>query len=167
MGNYTMKNLVSKKFDVFSKFHKQNAIVCAGNIEDYNCMTIGWGMMGNVWGHPGSAITIYVSPDRYTWEYLEKNDYFTVSFFPEEYTIDLMYLGTHSGRDENKVRYTNLTPKEIENGVAFEQAELTFICRKVYSHQFDISKVPANMRENVYTKISPHYEYIGFIEGVE
>lgn len=162
-----MEDLVSAKIDVFSKFHQQKAVVCAGSMEDYNCMTIGWGMMGNVWKHPGSALTIYVSPDRYTWKYLENNEYFTVSFFPKEYEKDVMYLGLHSGRDEDKVANTRLTPKRMEHGVGFEEASLTFVCKKAYSHQFDVEKVPAHMRETVYTKIAPHYEYIGFIEAVE
>lgn len=88
----SMENFIEAKYDVFSKFHKQLAVISSGDIKDFRCMTIGWGAMGNVWGHPGSALTVYVSPARHTFEYLQKNEYFTVSFFPEEYHKDLITL---------------------------------------------------------------------------
>ena len=159
----TKENYLEANYDVFLKFNKQLAVVSAGSIGDFGCMTIGWGMMGNVWGHPGSALTIYVSPARQTFEYLQRNDIFTVSFFPEEYHKDVITLGTKSGRDCDKIALTSLTPKALDQGVGFEQAELTFVCRKIYARQFDIALVPAQMRDNVYTKIPPHYMYIGAI----
>ncbi len=162
-----LEKLLTKKIDVFHRFCGQTAILAAGTPEDFNCMTIGWGMMGNVWGHPGSALTVYVSPARYTWEYMEKNDFFTVSFFPPAFEKDVMYLGTHSGRNEDKVARTSLTPVGLGESVGFSEAELAFVCRKVYADAFDIDKVPAFLRDNLYRRIAPHYMYIGFIEAVE
>ena len=159
----TKDNFLEQKYDVFLKFNKQLAVVAAGNIENFNAMTIGWGMMGNVWGHPGSAVTIYVSPDRYTYEYLEANEFFTVSFFPEAFREDLMTLGNNSGRNCDKIAMTSLTPRKLDLGVGFEEAELTFVCRKIYSNQFVKEKVPADVAK-VYQRISPHQEYIGYIE---
>ena len=74
-----------ERFDVdaFKVFDKQWALVSAGTPEDYNTMTISWGGLGTLWSRP--VATVYVKPIRYTYEYLEKNEYFTVSFFPEEY----------------------------------------------------------------------------------
>ena len=160
----TKENFMDGKYDVFRKFNSQWAIVTAGGIDDYNCMTLGWGMMGNVWGHPGSALTIYVQPGRYTFEYMERNDYFTVSFLPEENRSDAEILGTLSGRDGDKVAKTSLTPVAMEHGVGFAESELTFVCRKVCSQQFDMDKVPDFMREGMYSKVEPHYFYIGYIE---
>lgn len=160
----TKENFIEAKYDVFQKFHKQLAVVIAGDIDNFRCMTIGWGAMGNVWGHPGSTLTIYVSPARYTFEALQSNECFTVCFFPEEYHKDVMTLGTKSGRNVDKVALTRLTPKALEHGVGFEQAKLTFVCRKLYADQFKIELTPENMRNNVYTKIPPHWFFIGAIE---
>lgn len=160
----TKENFLDGKYDVFRKFNSQWAIVTAGSIDDYNCMTLGWGMMGNVWGHPGSALTIYVQPSRYTFEYMERNEYFTVCFLPEENRKDAEILGTLSGRDGDKVVKTSLTPVAMEHGVGFAESELTFVCRKVCSQQFDMDKVPDFMREGMYSKVEPHYFYIGYIE---
>ena len=162
----TMENYIEAKYDVFQKFHKQLAVVTAGDIDDLRCMTIGWGAMGNIWGHPGSTLTIYVSPARHTFEYLQEKDYFTVCFFPEEYRKDVMTLGTKSGRETDKIALTSLTTQKLENGVGFEQAELTFVCRKIYADQFKLELTPENMQKNVYTKIPPHWFFIGSIEQV-
>lgn len=157
-------NFLDAKYDVFKKFHQQLAVITCGDMNDFRCMTIGWGMMGNVWAHPGSAITVYVNPSRYTFEHMQEKDYFVVSFFPEEHRKDVMTLGTKSGRDCDKVALTSLTPKALEHGVGFEEAELTFVCRKICGQQFDINCCPQNVREGIYTKMEPHYMYIGYIE---
>ena len=160
----TRENFIEARYDVFKKFHQQLAVVTTGNIDDFRCMTIGWGAMGNVWGHPGSTLTIYINPARYTFDYMQKNDHFTVCFFPEAYRKDVMTLGTKSGRDVDKVALTSLTPKALENGVGFEQAELTFVCKKLYADQFKLEKTPENVRNGIYAKFEPHWFYIGAIE---
>lgn len=160
------ENFIEAKYDVFKKFHQQLGILTCGELQDFRCMTIGWGMMGNVWGHPGSALTVYVHPSRYTYEYLQEKDYFSVCFLPEQYHEDAIILGTNSGRDGNKIAMTGLTPVEIEHGVGFEQSELTFVCRKIYAQQFEINSVPANVREGIYSKMEPHYMFIGAVENV-
>ncbi len=160
----TKENFLDARYDVFRKFSEQWAIVSAGSIDDYNCMTLSWGMLGNVWEHPGAAVTIYVRPDRYTFEFMEKNDYFVISFLPEENRKDAEILGTLSGRDGDKMAKTSLTPLALEKGVGFAQSELTFVCRKVFSQQFDVNCVPEKWREGVYSRYEPHYMYIGYIE---
>ncbi len=160
----TKENFLDAKYDIFRKFSEQWAIVSAGSIDDYNCMTLSWGMMGNVWEHPGAAVTIYVRPDRYTFEFMEKNDYFVISFLPEENRKDAEILGTVSGRDGDKVAKTSLTPVKLEKGVGFAQSELTFVCRKVFAQQFDVDCVPEKWRDGVYSSHPAHYMYIGYIE---
>ena len=155
-----------KKYDVFQMFNDRWALATAGTIEDYNTMTIGWGGMGTIWGPPHQGkpvLTIYVSPARYTHSYLEKNDYFTVSFFPEQYRRDLGILGSKSGREGDKVALTSLEPVAVEHGVDFKQAELTFVCRKLYSHQFEVDRVPPEVADWIYTRVPPHTMFIGEI----
>ena len=115
--------------DAFHIFDKQWALVTAGTLEDYNTMTISWGGLGTLWSRP--VATVYVKPVRYTYHFLEKNDYFTVSFFPEEYKKDLGILGSKSGRNGDKVALTSLTPIAAEHGVTFTQASATLICKKI------------------------------------
>ena len=160
----TKENFIDGKYDVFKKFHQQLAVVSVGGEEDFRCMTIGWGMMGNIWGHPGSALSVYVSPSRHTCELMQKEEYFVVSFFPEEYKEDVITLGKYSSRDGDKVSRTKLHKKVLEKGIGFEEAELTFVCRKLCAQQFDPALCPENIQKNVYTIIEPHYMFIGGIE---
>ena len=162
-------DFTEKSYEVFRLFNDRWALVTAGNIEDYNTMTVAWGSMGTIWGppHHGKPIlTVYVSPARYTHRFLEQNDHFTVSFFPEEYRGDLGVLGSRSGRDGDKVALTKLTPVPLPQGVDFQQAELTFVCKKLYAHQFEKERVPGDVADWIYSRVPPHTMFIGEIEDV-
>ena len=80
--------------------------------------------------------TVYIHPARYTSEFLKRNDFFTVSFFDPKFRKALGYMGSHSGRDGDKAKGAGLTPVAFGDGVTFEEAELTLLCRKLYLHQF-------------------------------
>lgn len=156
-------NWKEESYPVFEMFEKQWALVTAGTLDNYDGCTIGWGSLGNIWNNERKIVTVYVNPSRYTSRYLLKNRYFTVSWFPEEYRDDLKILGSKSGRDGDKFALTKLTPYAVENGVAFKEAELTFVCRKLYESQFDRSKLDASIADGIYKHWEPHYEFIGEI----
>ena len=94
-------------------------------------MTVSWGGMGVLWGK--DVVTIYVRPQRYTKEFLDANDRFTLSFYAPEHKEALRYLGTHSGRDSYKATHVGFTPAYLDGSVAFEQASLVLVCRKLYA----------------------------------
>lgn len=152
-----------KIFDIFST---QWGLVTAGTIDDFNTMTIAWGAMGTVWGTVNEkardTITVYVNPLRYTWKYMNENDHFSVSFFPEGYRKDLTILGSKSGRDGDKVALTKLTPKAAQHGVIFEEAEINFICKKLYQQDMQIENMADVVVEQYKTVgMPPHRMYIG------
>ena len=155
-----------KAYKVFEMFSKQKALATAGNIDDYNCCTIGWGSLGNIWDRGTNIVTIYINPDRYTWKYCMEKDYFTVSFFPEEYMPDLRILGTKSGRDGDKVALTKLHPVTLENGVDYEEATLTFVCRKLYQGEFEREGLADKINNGIYKDWHPHYMFVGEIIDV-
>ena len=92
-----MDKLQTKPFEIF---HNDWALVTAGPINKHNSMTVSWGGMGTLWSK--SVVTIYIKPCRFTYQFLEENDYFVVSFFDEEYKKALGIMGSKSGRDINK-----------------------------------------------------------------
>ena len=147
------------KTDIFSVFDKEWALLTAGGMEDFNTMTISWGGMGTLWGKP--VATVYVKPIRYTYEFLEKNEYFTISFFPEEYKNDLLILGTKSGRDMDKLALTGITAKAVASGVGFNEATKTLVCKKIYRQDLDTAYMPAEVVAGAYTTEPPHRMYIG------
>lgn len=146
-----MENFKEKEYKVFEMFEKQWALVTAGSMEHYNSCTIGWGSMGNVWGRRGGkslpTITVYVHPDRYTSEFLKDSDVFTVSFYPQSCKKALGYMGAHSGRDGDKAAAAGLTPVPFGQGVTYQEANLTFLCRKVYQHAFSKEDIAPDVQE--------------------
>lgn len=112
------------------KIGKEWMLITAGKQGSYNTMTASWGNLGCLWGKPTSLI--YVRPQRYTKQFVDREDYYTLTFFPEEYKKALSYLGSHSGRDEDKVAKVGLTPVFGEKSVWFEEASLVLVCRKLY-----------------------------------
>ncbi len=106
-------------------------LVTAGTQEwGYNTMTASWGHLGCLWNLPTSVI--YVRPQRYTKEFVDREEYYSLSFFPEEYRKQLGYLGSHSGRHEDKVATVGLTPVSDAQTTWFQEANLVLICRKLY-----------------------------------
>jgi len=148
-----MNELEQQEFKVFDIFSHQTALVTAGNINHFNACTIGWGSLGNIWSKAGSVcpiVTVYVYPTRYTCEFLKANGTFTVSFFPKEYRKALGYMGSHSGRDGDKVKAAGLVPVALEGSVTYEQANLTFLCKKLYQHEF--------VKEDLLPEIHEYYK---------
>lgn len=145
--------------DIFETFDTDWALVTAGRMDDFNTMTISWGGLGTLWNKP--VATVYVKPVRYTHEYLERNDCFTVSFFPEEYRKDLLLLGSKSGRDGNKLAETKLTPAAVEGSVGFREACVTLLCRKIYRQDMQCDTMPEDVVKAYYAGEEPHTMYIG------
>ncbi len=116
----------------FFLLDKEWALLSAGTQDSFNTMTVSWGAMGTMWRKP--AVTVYVRPQRYTKEFVEREDIFTLCFFDESYKKQLAYLGAASGRDENKVEKAGLTPCFCrgENVPVFKEAKLAMVCRKMY-----------------------------------
>ena len=165
-----MRPFEMQEYKVFDMFNNRWALVTAGDMGRFNTCTIAWGSLGTIWGGPGggkSIVTVYVNPDRYTWEFLRANDCFTVAFFPEEYRKALGYLGSHSGRDGDKVAAAGLTPKSAGDGVTFEEAELTFVCRKLYEGEFRREGLAEEISNGVYARWDPHWMFLGEIVEVE
>lgn len=161
--------VIKMKFNVdsFGIFNDVWALLTAGNKDSYNTMTISWGSLGTLWNK--SIATVYVKPIRYTHQFLEKNDYFTISFFPEEYRNALTLLGTKSGRDGDKVKEAGLTADFLENSVTFKEAKTTLLCKKIYRQDLDVSNMPENVIKTFYTTEAAHTMFIGevveIIEG--
>lgn len=160
---------MSENYPVFDLFKKQCAIVTAGTTKNFDGCTVGWGSLGTIWNK--DTVTVYVHPARYTSEFLLNNDTFTVSFFPEDKKNAVMYMGSHSGRNEDKAINAGLTPMEMHGSVDFQEASLTFVCKKLYQYQFskedlssDIQKYYENGKKSFPDGNGgwqPHYVFVG------
>ena len=166
-----------KDYKPFEMFQKHWALVTAGNMEKFNSCTVSWGSMGTIWTRPGktgSAVTVYLYPTRYTRELMMESETFTVSFFPASCKRALSVMGSRSGRNGDKIAAAGLTPVSFGNSVTYEEAEMTFLCRKIYQHQLAKEDIAQDVREyyaansKVYPvdengEWHPHYLFIGEI----
>jgi flavin reductase (DIM6/NTAB) family NADH-FMN oxidoreductase RutF len=121
------------KDNVFDAVSKEYMLITAGDETDYNMMTASWGFFGEMWGHHTAMVV--VRPQRYTMDFIEKNDYFTLSFYGEELKDIHKVCGSKSGRDVDKTKETGLTPVFDEKGVYFKEARLVVFCKKEYLQQ--------------------------------
>ncbi len=116
----------------FETIGKEWMLVTVGTKEQFNTMTASWGGIGWLWNKP--VVFVFVRPERYTFEFTEKKDSFTLAFLGKEHRNIYNFCGSHSGRDSDKVKATGLKPLFTESGnVTFEQAHLTLECKKLYA----------------------------------
>lgn len=122
-------NIKKLKESAASLFDDRWALITAGNEKSWNTMTASWGALGELWNK--DVCFCFIRPQRYTYEFTEKEEYFTVSFFGEEHKKALAYCGRNSGRDVDKAKETGLTPLSVGASVSFEEAEIVLLCRKL------------------------------------
>ena len=149
------------KENIFKIVGKDSALLTAGTESAFNTMTIGWATIGVLWGK--NVLICFVRPSRYTYQFIEKADMFTVSFFNKIYHNKLVYLGTHSGRDEDKIKKCNLSPVFMERGIAFEEARLIFVCKKIYNQDLEPNMISDLIKVRYYPNGDFHRMYIGEI----
>lgn len=147
-----------------NKIGKEWPLLTAEKDGKVNTMTVNWGGMGVLWNEP--VATVFVRPSRHTYEFIDSGDRFTLSFFEESYKKTLAYLGSASGRDEDKIAKAGLTTIMDENGAYFAEADLVLSCKILYRQDLDIATLAPDKIEQNYAEGDVHRMYIGKIETV-
>jgi len=146
-------------------FDKDWMALAVGKAGDMNAMTISWGEIGELWSKP--VLTVFVSSSRYTHEFMERNGYFTVTAFPESLRSSLQYIGTHSGRDGDKLKAAGLTTEFTKLGnPIFKEANLAIECRIIYKAPFVKEDIATDVAEIYDNGMGVHTMYIGEIINV-
>ena len=170
-----------KKFSVVETFEdngfqwfRDAQLLCAGNKEKSNAMTIGWGGIGTLWGR--TALTVYVAEKRYTKEFWDNSEYFTVMSFDVKDSRVLRYMGTKSGRDEDlsatqgdacpdkKAQALGLHTAYTANGTPYyTEATMVIECKIMYVAPFDPQGFKSDAPKKMYAHFPAgiHSMYIG------
>lgn len=168
MENATLQKIDPKELDgnVIKMFDDDWMVVSAGNAESMNLMTVSWGGLGMLWNKP--VATIYVAPQRYTHQFLEREEYYTICHFDSTYRDRQAYLGSTSGRDEDKVEGSGLTVRFTDLGnPIYEEADLAIECRKIYTDHFHRESLQQEQLDWYEDRgIDPHGLFIGEIVNV-
>ena len=114
-----------------------------------------------------NVVYIGIRPQRYTKEFVDNSDTFSLTFFDETLKKQLRYLGTVSGRDEDKISKANLTIQHENNTPYFEEGKIAIICKKVYAQDFDPKCFTVGeLDKKWYPEKDYHTFYIAEIEKV-
>lgn len=119
---------VGDNFNIFTLVGKDFFAITAGKKEHYNSMIGSGGGFGLLFKRPVTWCVLRV--DRYTLELIEKEQTYTLSYFPDEYKQSMLFLGSKTGRDNEKMKEVRLTgiPTPSEN-MSFEEARLIIECK--------------------------------------
>lgn len=153
-------NIKELQENAVSMFDDKWCLITAGTKESYNTMTASWGAMGELWNK--DVCFIFIRPQRYTLEFTEREEYFTLSFFSEEYKKALAFCGRNSGRDCDKAKETGLTPMEIDGSMSFEESQTVIVCKKLFYQDIDPKGFTDKTIDGVcYPEKDYHRMYVG------
>lgn len=150
-------SLLDYKKNVFDEIGNKAAILTVGGYNDFNSMTVSWGGVGVLWNI--NVAFVFIRKQRYTYNFAEKSDSFTLSFLPEKYAKEVDYFGTASGRDVNKFEKTGLHPcfEPDFNGYTVAEADYAFRMKKLCEIPFELIK---DQVKDFYPKEDYHTIYV-------
>jgi flavin reductase (DIM6/NTAB) family NADH-FMN oxidoreductase RutF len=146
----------------FTKISNEWALVTAGSKKKSNLMTISWGGAGVLWGK--NVLYIFIRESRYTKEFVDAGDFFTVSFLDESFRGSLKYCGEQSGRDTDKWGKSALTPA-FRHGIPYpDEANLVILCSKLAAVPVTADTlIQPELKEQWYADGDMHTMYVGEI----
>jgi flavin reductase (DIM6/NTAB) family NADH-FMN oxidoreductase RutF len=138
-------------------------LLTSGNREHHNTMTVAWGSIGAMWNLP--FVQVVVRPSRFTYEFINRHDTFTLCRFPEPFREALNLLGTRSGRDGDKIRESGLTiiPSTKVEAPSFKEADLILECKKIYWQDLEPGHFLDDRIQRNYPERDYHRIFFGWI----
>jgi flavin reductase (DIM6/NTAB) family NADH-FMN oxidoreductase RutF len=131
-----------------------------------NPMTIGWGIIGIIWGVP--VFTVLVRPSRYTYGLLEECLAFTVNVPTPDMHREMVICGTESGRNVDKVAKCRFTLEKSQHiDIPYiKECPIHYECRVVHKNRVMESTLERSIITGYYTGGDFHTVYYGEILGV-
>lgn len=149
------------EFNPFEKIGKEWALVSAGSKKKANAMTVSWGGVGVLWGK--NVVFVFIRDSRYTKEFIDNGDFFSVSFLDKNYKDALSYCGSHSGRNEDKIANAGLS-WDYKHSIPFiDEGNFVLLCEKLSATKItDDSFISPDIKK-WYADGDMHTMYIGEI----
>jgi flavin reductase (DIM6/NTAB) family NADH-FMN oxidoreductase RutF len=140
-------------------------LVTAEKDNKTNTMTASWGGFGVMWNK--NVTYIVLRPQRYTKEFVDGSDTYSLCFFDSKYKKQLAYLGSVSGKNEDKISKAELNLSHYNETPFFTEAETVIICKKLFAQEFTPeSFIEKDIVEKNYPSKDFHTLYIGEIEKI-
>ena len=148
--------------NAFELIGKVWMLITAQKQDALNTMTASWGGLGVMWGK--NVAYVVIRPQRYTKEFVDASETFSLTFFEEEFREKLSYLGTVSGRDEDKIKKSALTVVKEETAPYFQEGKLVLFCKKLYTQQINPENfLDKHLEQKWYPQKDYHTLYIAEI----
>jgi flavin reductase (DIM6/NTAB) family NADH-FMN oxidoreductase RutF len=114
--------------NIFKLVGKDYTVVTSGKESHFNSMTASWGGVGILFNRP--VAWGMLRANRYTLEIIKKEHTYTLSYFPDEYREQVLFFGSKSGRNTDKMKETALTPIQTPGGnMTYREARLVLECK--------------------------------------
>ena len=149
--------------NVFTLVGKDFPVVTVGNKDSYNSMTASGGGLVMLFRKP-STMLLFPS-NRYTLELIQKEQTYTLSYFSDEYKKQVLFLGSKSGRDSEKMKEVELTSSETPSGnMSFKEARLIIECNltQISTPNLDdfYSQEAKDYLSEIYKDVGEHRKYV-------
>lgn len=149
-------------FNNFTKIGKEWMLIAAGDETKANAMTASWGGTGVLWNK--NVVFIFVRESRYTKEFIDSHDTFSLNFFDHTYKPALTYFGKISGRDEDKLANTKMNVALANDTPYIDEANIVITCRKLSATKITPDQfIDKSIEETAYPTKDYHTMYVGEI----
>ena len=123
------------KTDIFNLFDRKCAVLTSGDMDDFIAMPISWGTLGMLWERP--VLVVFMKPSGKAYEFFDWESHFTVSFYKEEFKEKIEAIDYDTGCNEEKMGELGFYPVEACESVTFSDAEVSFLCKKIFHQRLD------------------------------
>lgn len=154
------------KENPFKMIGKDWLLITAEKDGKVNTMTASWGGVGVIWGK--NVVTVYIRNSRYTKEFIDAGNEFSICVLPEKYRTELGYCGKISGRNEDKVAKCGFKVEHLNNVPYFAESRIVINCKKLYAQELKAECFTSAGKENsekFYSDNDWHVMYIAEIEN--
>lgn len=151
----------------FKMIGKDWLLITAQKENKTNAMTASWGGTGVLWNK--NVVTVYIRNSRYTKEFVDGGEYFSLCVLPESFRNELAYCGKISGRNEDKIAKCGFSVAYHKNVPYFEESRLVFICKKLYAQELEekcFTREGKDIPKTFYGDNDWHAMYVAEIENV-
>ena len=146
-------DITKENINPFQRIGQDWMLISAEREGKVNTMTASWGMMGVFWGK--NVVTVGIRPQRFTKEFVDAGEFFTLTFFDGERKEEMGYLGKVSGRDEDKISKVGFhVVKTDEEQPTFEEGKMVFVCKICIQRRLSLPTVlNNNEKKRIYNNL--------------
>lgn len=155
----------ARYFDLTMRRMREDGLllVTAASDGKPNVATIGWGMIGSIWGRP--VFLVLLRPSRYSYTLLEQWGDFTVNVPPLALAAAVSHCGTVSGRNHDKFSELHLTarPAHQVRAPIIEECVIHYECRTIERNDIDPATLAQPILDDAYVRGDFHRVFFGEI----